>query len=365
MNIHIFNPEHDLALAADNVFWTAPHAGRQLRADLGWLPLLWAEEGDVVVVDDVTAAENVYRKMKNATRDIRFVTLSDLNQLSIDNVEVWGWDKSIVHQLERYGVERSLMPSPEMLDAQRAFSDRATGARLLQALREVFPSATIGNAIVAKTVDEVVSLHHEQGSIVLKAPWSSSGRGVQYLIDDSENTMKWVAKVIRTQGHIMVEPYLNKVKDFGMEFTVLADGSIRYEGLSLFHTANNAYEGSILATEKEKRGLLAHYTDLELLSDVQQFIQKWLKKNLNGCYIGPLGIDMMLVHPTLPSNDGKMSESSSILLQPCIEINLRRTMGHVALSVSPKDDGNQQIMRIAYEGKNYHFRVYNDHELYF
>ena len=38
MNIHVFNPEHDIALASNLANFTAPHAGRQLRADLGFLP---------------------------------------------------------------------------------------------------------------------------------------------------------------------------------------------------------------------------------------------------------------------------------------------------------------------------------------
>ena len=38
MRLHIFNPEHDIALAADMERFTAPHAGRQMRASLGFLP---------------------------------------------------------------------------------------------------------------------------------------------------------------------------------------------------------------------------------------------------------------------------------------------------------------------------------------
>ena len=49
--LHIFNPEHDIALASNMERFTAPHAGRQLRGDLGYLPAFWAEEGDVVIVD--------------------------------------------------------------------------------------------------------------------------------------------------------------------------------------------------------------------------------------------------------------------------------------------------------------------------
>ena len=48
--LHIFNPEHDIALAANLSNFTSPHAGRQLRADIGFLPAIWAGEGDVVLV---------------------------------------------------------------------------------------------------------------------------------------------------------------------------------------------------------------------------------------------------------------------------------------------------------------------------
>ena len=68
MTLHIFNPEHDIALASNLSNFTAPHAGRQLRADLGFLPALWAEEGDVVLVENV---EYFRGKMLDAGFDIK------------------------------------------------------------------------------------------------------------------------------------------------------------------------------------------------------------------------------------------------------------------------------------------------------
>ena len=61
MILHIFNPEHDLALASNLANFTAPHAGRQLRSDLGFLPALWAEEGDYVFVENVDQARKAWR----------------------------------------------------------------------------------------------------------------------------------------------------------------------------------------------------------------------------------------------------------------------------------------------------------------
>ena len=60
MRLRVFNPEHDIALASFSPGFTSPHAGRQLRADLGFLPALWATEEDLVLVDDVEGAKEPY-----------------------------------------------------------------------------------------------------------------------------------------------------------------------------------------------------------------------------------------------------------------------------------------------------------------
>ena len=64
MTLHIFNPEHDIALASGLSNFTAPHAGRQLRHDLGFIPAIWADEDDVIMVDDVAQAEREWRKIR-------------------------------------------------------------------------------------------------------------------------------------------------------------------------------------------------------------------------------------------------------------------------------------------------------------
>ena len=61
--LHIFNPEHDIALAANLSNFTAPHAGRQLRHDLGYLPAIWAAPGDYVLVADVEGAQMAFSRL--------------------------------------------------------------------------------------------------------------------------------------------------------------------------------------------------------------------------------------------------------------------------------------------------------------
>ena len=195
---------------------------------------------------------------------------------------------------------------------------------------------TVGEAFECSTIDDVNLLLNNHGHVVVKAPWSSSGRGVRFVEADNlqPNFGSWLHNLLLRQGSVMVEPYYHKVKDFAMEFSADGKGHIRYEGLSLFHTANGAYVGNILATEQTKRDMLSRYVSLSLIDSICETIVDYLYLE---DYCGPLGIDMMVVR-----------ENDRLLLHPCVEINLRRTMGHVALTLSPVDDGICRVMRITY-----------------
>jgi len=250
--------------------------------------------------------------------------------------------------LKRHGVGEQLLPSDEQVDAIRQLSHRRTSARLLPLLRK---DGTVGESYECHSMDEVQSLLKRYQRVVLKAPWSSSGRGLRFL--DAERAplsmhAGWLKNMMERQGRVMAEPYYNKVKDFGMEFTCLQDNSIRYEGLSLFHTSNGAYTGNIIATEHVKREMISRYLSMDLLDDIQQSICTLLPTILHGQYQGPFGIDMMVV-----ADD----EANGFLLHPCVEINLRRTMGHVALALTPSDDETMSVMRIDYTGGTYNLRL--------
>ena len=366
MTIHIFNPEHDIALASNLSNFTSPHAGRQLRHDLGFLPALWAAPGDVILVDDVQSSAAAFRRtMQMAKR--RFGSVFKLNTkcfplkntlfftgkqsaslAEVTCVDPWGWNKALCANLKRIGIAESLLPSESLLDTIRQLSHRRTSARLLPLLRQ---PETVGESYECQSSAEVERYLLEYGRLVLKAPWSSSGRGLRFL-DTERNTLAsqagWLKNVLERQGSVMAEPFYNKVKDFGMEFTALSDGSIRYDGLSLFHTTNGAYTGNILATELVKRSLISRYLSTDMLDNVQSEICRCLPALLNNQYTGPLGIDMMIV---------TKANGNGFLLHPCVEINLRRTMGHVALTLTPDDDDLMSVMRISYAAGTYDLRL--------
>ena len=136
MTLHVFNPEHDLALASGLSNFTAPHAGRRLRADLGYLPALWAGEGDCVLVEHVDQARRAYGRLRARVggSPCRFVDKSQLPHLPIDRVSPWGWDLALRAALIRYGVPAEACPSESDIAAIRDLSHRRLAAEVLHRL---------------------------------------------------------------------------------------------------------------------------------------------------------------------------------------------------------------------------------------
>lgn len=349
MTLHVFNPEHDIALAANLSNFTSPHAGRQLRSDLGFLPALWAEEGDAIWVDDVAAAGKQWPG--------NYVcSLADVN---VTAVAPWGWDRALCAQLRRQGVPADVLPTDEQLERYRQLSHRRTAALLLPQLRV---EGTVGEAVACSTLDEIAAFQSRHGNIVLKAPWSSSGRGVRFLtkpispigpISPMSPIISWITRTIQTQGCIMAEPKYEKVMDFGMEFEVDEMGQIRYCGLSLFHTVGSAYVGNLLVTERRKQEVISRYIPVSLLDDIKERIRHCLSlSDYRGCF----GVDMMICASS--HEQGATESAAPYLLHPCVEINLRRTMGHVALALHRRlnptdDDAFEAVMQVKYDGAHY------------
>ena len=349
MTLHIFNPEHDLALASGLANFTAPHAGRQLRHDLGWLPALWAD--GLVLTDDAEQARRATLRRKLATT--LFADKGQVASIAVDRIEPWGWDAALRSQLLRMGLSERLMPTEAEIDTLRHLSHRRTAASLLPRLQ--VDGQTVGEAHECTTTGEVEKAFMRHGSVVLKAPWSSSGRGVRFVA--TAEAMKqpqlqgWLRNTLERQQSVMVEPCYNKVKDFGLEFMSDGHGHVAYVGLSLFHTQNGFYTGNIIATETAKRQRLSRYATLPLVDDMAHRIETLTAQLMDGCYAGPFGVDMMVVR-----------QQGITLLHPCVELNLRRTMGHVAIAMNSRlnptaDDEVRHVMRIESTEKQYKLRI--------
>lgn len=351
MKLHLFNPEHDIALAINKASFTPPHAARQLHHDLGYLAALWADDGDFVLVDDKVVATESLKRIGCDNLSCFLIEPSELHKFSditIDVIGVWGWDKAIKRYFEDSGLRnQSALPADDVIAQWRLISSRGWTAENVMKPLILHCKDFVGSSTIATSVSEALS-PKDLTSWVLKSPWSCSGRGVRYVDTDTvtKQLEGWVANIIDNQGYIMIEPLYTKIVDLAAEFIAKADGTVDYLGLSLFETKNGAYTGNIIAPETRKREVVSKYISLDMLDSAISSIKKITSSAFAGRYLGHFGVDMMIV----------VDKEKGICLHPCVEMNLRRTMGYVALQLKAADHIPTKVMRIC-KDKKYRLRI--------
>ena len=346
MRLHIFNPEHDIAMAYNAGQITLPHAIQEFKMNLGYIPALWANDGDCVLVDDVAYAIKALSKIHRPHSDVVFVSVDDIKGANFTSIDPWGWDLCIYTALSKANVSVEGFNIINVFNDKffyrlKDLSNRKHTSTLLQYIRKGIEEFTCGESFYVSNFGNLLKLIQLYNLAVVKAPWSSSGRGVRYVSSKGicDSLSGWAQNIIKRQGGLTVEPYYNKVKDFAMEFYSHGNGDIDYKGLSVFNTAEGTYTGNIVASEDYKTDIISKYLSGELLQLVSQRIRNYLSPIFNNVYKGPFGVDMMVV----------AGDSKGFLLHPCVEINLRKTMGHVANSIRIDDNAPAELMHIVHD----------------
>lgn len=222
--------------------------------------------------------------------------------------------------------------------------NRQTAAICLRSLFQFLPS--LNKKLLPRfrsSIQEIETiLHEEQEVFLLKAPYSSSGRGLLRVANKLRATDKqWISGILKKQGNISIELFLDKQLDFALEFFSTGKGNIFYEGLSLFHTTKQGkYLGNTLNTQEKIEKQITSFISQDLLNRVRDALSYILQDTISYLYEGYLGIDMMIYKDL----------AGTFHLHPCVEINMRHTMGIVALFFSNKylAETSEGILRIEY-----------------
>ena len=326
---YIFNPDSDLALANGDANYLPPRSARRMADDLSLLPAWYADEGDAVLIpsSDViyywskTLSNNILRS------EIKLVTNKE--SLPSQPLSPWGWNAALVKQMKVRGLGDEHLPSVEEMEALRALSSRRMAVEVLKALMQNLSDThrLIGEAAFCVTEEEIVQQVTSYPTTMLKAPWSSSGKGLRRGQGEYAPPLSgWCARTLAQQGAVVVEPLYRKVKDFAMEFYSAGDGApLAFVGYSRFVTdANGSYEGNLLMADEEIERELSTYVSREDLHSVRAMLQELIGERIGTDYRGYIGVDMMICHVK------RENQKKDMCLHPCVEINLRMNMGVVA-----------------------------------
>lgn len=321
-NLFIFNPEHDLALAVGKVAYTPPPKIARLRREFSLLPAIFADNGDFIIIPDAISKEELTLLPWYDTVLIKNLNLISLKEADnylyfINQIIPWGWDHAIWNEIISAGIPESFLPSIDKIDKIRTLSHRRTTIPFLKLLAIEMNGEKIKCPVELFHLDEIKETIERGKTFYYKAPWSSSGRGI--VVSDhisKKGLLEWAHGVIKKQGSVMVEEAWDRKLDFATEWWI-KNREPKFLGFSIFETSSRGkYHGNIEGSQEDF---------LEIIrTKVPSFDLKWinaqyaaLKKLISPFYEGPLGIDM------LADSQGRIN--------PCVEINLRLTMGHIPI----------------------------------
>lgn len=290
--LYIFNPEHDLCLGNGDPNFVPPESALRFGRECEGLTEIVGSDG-------------------------------------FCNVVPWGWDPVVRKRLLKSGVPERDMPDDDSLkcirqlshrgltiDANRFILDRVGDSPLGEIL---FPKSEITLEISdTEEIGPFVSRYHDA---VAKAPWSGSGKGLRWLREGevSHSDVGWCRNTIAKQGSVILEPRRDVQQNFAMLYRVAAEEVI-FEGYSLFFNDNGMYSGNVLASDDWIRDFLAGCVSLKLLDDIRDIVREFISSRFVGNYLGFVGVDMFVYK----------NDIGRLRLCPCVEINVRMTMGLLA-----------------------------------
>lgn len=309
-----------MALANGDEHFFPPRPARDFAVDLCCVPVWYAQPGSIVLAPQF--CQDWFRDLQSVFPSLESISVgSDPEAEVIDSVEPWGWDPAVRKQFLLIGTDRQLIPDNHQIGQIRNLSHRRTAIEALNWLRSNCGlAANLPEPAKELQEHEIELFANRYSSVVFKAPWSGSGRGLFRITSGfTKNARGWARRIIDRQGSIIAEKFYDKVLDFALSFSCV-NGRASFTGYSLFTTDNQGkYIGNHLLNDSMVFDLLQKYVPGWLIDSVREELLRFLTDRVANLYTGHLGVDMMIYR-----------EGEQFCLHPCVEINLRMTMGLLA-----------------------------------
>ena len=313
--LYIFNPENDMALGCGKDSYNAPKWALQWRHDLELLAGYIASEGSMVLACDAQAAQ---RWLDSRHLEVEAIDYSMLHALRDIEIVPWGWSMPLCKELVLAGMHRSLLPSPEEMAIVRNLAHRRTSIAVHEAMRQEMNRDFSPIPVELGNSSDVLQWALAHPGCYIKTPWSGSGRGVYRAIDaGTEQFDRWCAGAITRQGSVLCEEALDKVLDFALEYHCDAVDGCQFAGYSVFKSDDQSQYGCGIVDQPSalRHTIASLYPGIDAVNEAMRRV---IERLIAPHYSGYLGVDMLLYR-----------KGGAIEIDPCVEVNLRCTMGLV------------------------------------
>ena len=332
----------------------------RMAEDLAVLPAFIAEPGSLLITDSDADARWLERLNGLLGMDVHAIGRKELNHLTGYRIMPWGWCLDLRRRLVKWGADRQLLPTKDEIYHLRGLSHRRLTINIHLRLQELL-RCQAGNHLplacpvpvelaVLEDVREFVESHD---GCFIKTPWSSSGRGIYHATAGkwTPELEQWCNGALKRQGSVLCEVAFDKVMDLAVEFFACG-GKTSVRGFSIFSTdSHSQYHSGIVASQDV---LHQRIVDLYPQFDVVvEALTRVLDEMVAPHYSGWLGVDMLLYSDAqsassshssgagesegnspskIEGKGGSMAHqfpAGALRLNPCVELNLRPTMGAV------------------------------------
>lgn len=352
--IHYFNPGHETAVLLRSENYTPPANVQRMIKELSCLPVWYADSNDFVFTEEVISPRFFSLQPKEFRPFATLISRKELKQKGASLPEMvaapWGLSPHSLHLFDELKMNcRLTLSVPSWKEEYFGLTGRQTAAECLELIRQQLPDLSIPVAPkFCKKIREVEKyLILQNAPFVVKTPYSSSGRGLHWIAERklTPKDRTWIEGAINKQGSVSIECGLDKVQDLAMEFYSDGEGNVIYKGISVFGTEEKgAYAGNVLGNQEYLTAPIKRWIGEDIYLQIQNAVTDALKSIYGNTYRGYLGVDM-LVYKT---------KNGLYALHPCIEINMRYTMGMLAIRLSQQYLAPSAIgdFNITYESKD-------------
>jgi len=358
-DIYYFNPTCEYAVANGHVSWQPNRLLKKMEEDLETIPLFLASQEDILLVKRRPSDEYLNLLEKTGIKAPEFVLLSDavndrcFRNRRLGSLMPWGWSPAVHRLLEPVKIycSEEFHNSPVSV-WKPSMRDLYSKKFALEILKNILPSLPAEKIIQPYYIPEICTTREKiedflikWGKLMIKAPWSTSGRGLQPITKTPVVEKVWekITGMIREQGYVITEPYLDKKLDVALQFE-LKQGKVNYLGVSRFFTdTKGKYLGNMINGWPDSFDPgITNFAD-SLPSLLKKHLSEAIENSeLAKLYEGFMGVD------TLIFTDHK----GNLRINPCLEINIRQNMGLLSLKLQKLVHENSKgTFNIWYQGK--------------
>lgn len=353
-NVLWFNPNAEQCAAAnrdgDDL---CSKATTQLQHDLAFLPAYLSRQDDVLILSQAPSPEFLSKiqsygfplpEIHGAEPAASGIGLRapDLNR-KIGDLRPWAWspDSHAFFERNLHRVTRPRPPDALWNEELRELYSKTWSAQWGQALAAenqqaewIAPDLVYGRTV--HNLDELQQARRHFADlgypdIACKAPFGTAAHGNRCLLADealSPALLQWLELIRAQQGSLVVEPWLDRVFDFSIQYEMNADGLKQVGTTRMVNNLRGQFQGIItnafckgldpvlvrfiMDRSNGRPRLFHHYETI-----VAPRLETALKAAM---FHGPIGIDALICR----------DRNGQLQLKTVVEINPRFTMGRVA-----------------------------------